>query len=357
MRPVVRTAAVVAVVVIVGVGGFAAGWFLKPASGSSGSSSEPLWIIAAGSLAPILPAFASTFANQTPGVSDPISAQLYEGSGTAATSLAGGQQPYDVFVAADFRTIPSDLEPTASTVASWEVVFAADPMVLAYAPSDSALGGINATNWPAKLMQAGVLLGAPNASTDPLGYNAIFTLELEDAAAGLNGSLYAHFFHGAEGSLATPTSATVQISENVAATALSSGEADAFLLYRSYAIADHLTYLDLGSAVDLSATGSANVSHYQTATTTVLSGTSTKLVKGAPVLFSVTVPSTATSELLGVAFTAFLLSNASQATWAGYGFDPLPVEWSDHPSALPAALAGSPPSGVQALPGYLVALL
>jgi len=357
MRPLIRNVAVVAAIVLVGLSAFAGGWFLESSQRTGPSSVPALWIVGAGSLAPILPTFAAAFVSATPNVTDPVSAQLYEGSGTAASSLAGGHQPYDVFVAADFRTIPTVLEPPASTVAAWEVAFASDPMVLAYNATDPTLSGLNGGNWWTKIVQPGVLLGTPNASADPLGYNAIFTLELQDALAGLGGSLYSHFFTGTEGALAGPTSATKYVSENVASTALSSGEVDAFLIYRSYAVADHLSYVNLTGSVDLGGTTSANVSQYQTASTTILSGSSQKVVEGAPVLFALTVPATARDTALGTQFAAYLLSNASAPRWGSYGFDPLPVEWSDHPSALPWELTGSPPSGVAPFPSYLSALL
>jgi molybdate/tungstate transport system substrate-binding protein len=354
VRPLVRNAAFTAAVVVVAVAGFTGGWVLRP---SSSTPTETLWVVGAGSLAPILPSFASAFVNATAGVADPVSAQLYEGSSTAASSLAGGEQPYDVFVAADFRTIPQDLESPAPSVAAWEIVFAADPVVLAYAPSDPALSGIGPANWWTKIVNPGVLLGVPNASSDPLGANAIYTLELQDAAAGLSGALYGHFFTGTEGALAGITSATRYVSENVAGAALASGEVDAFLLYRSYAVADHLTYVDLSIGVDLGGFSSTNVSAYAAASTTVLSGSGTKLEKGAPVLFSLTVPRTAQSAVLGTAFAAYLLSNATAGAWARFGFDPLAPEWTDHPSAVPAALSGSPPAGLASLPSYLASLL
>jgi tungstate ABC transporter binding protein WtpA len=355
MRPLLFKAAIVVVVVVVGVGGFAGGWLAKPSSSSS--SAQTLSVIAAGSLAPILPAFVTSFAATVPGVQAPTSAQLYEGSTDAASALAGGHQPYDVFLAADFRTIPSDLETPAPTVASWEVVFAADPVVLAYEPTVAALHGIDPTNWWTKIVQTGVILGVPNASSDPLGANAIFTLELQDAAANLSGSLYGHFFTGGEGALAKPTSATLYVSEDVAGTALSSGEVDTFLIYRSFAVADHLAYVNLSSGVNLGSTNSSSVSTYGSVSTTILSGTSTKVEKGAPVLFSLTVPTTATSVELGIEFAAYLLSNTTAATWSSYGFAPLVPQWSDAPSKVPAALSGSPSTGVTALPSYLAALL
>src|SRR5208282_515613 len=101
----------------------------------------------------------------------------------------------------DFRVIPQHLEPPTATVASWEVVFASDPLVLAYEPGAAGLSGINATNWYQKVV----------------GANAIFALELTDQLTHQGGSFYAHFFDGAMGALATPTAVTKFVSENVAA--------------------------------------------------------------------------------------------------------------------------------------------
>ena len=73
------------------------------------------------------------------------------------------------------------LEPT---YASYEVVFGTTPEVLAYDPSVAGFSGINSTNWPTKLIDTGrqrsvAPLGVWNASTDPNGYNEIFSLMLE----------------------------------------------------------------------------------------------------------------------------------------------------------------------------------
>jgi len=355
MRPVLRNLLVEVVVVLAVVGGFVGGWYARPAASSGSSSSVPLAVIAAGSLAPILPSFVSAFANATPGVQATVSAQLYEGSTAAATALTSANQPYDLFVSADFRVIPQHLEPPTASVAPWEVVFASDPVVLAYEPV-AALSGLNATNWYQKISQPGVLLGAPNASADPLGANLILTLELEDALAGQAGAFYGHFFSGASGALATPTGATKYVAEDAAATALMTGEVDVTLTYRSYALADHLPYLNLSPEVNLGSYDPTDVAHYGTVATTELSGSSTKVVEGAPVLLALTVPSTAPDAALGLAFAGYLLSNATSPLWIADGFTPLAPAWVDHPAELPAALGGFAPSGLPALPPYLLAL-
>jgi len=359
MRPVARALAGVAVVVLVLIGGFLGGWYLHaPASTSAGPTTSTLGIIAAGSLSPILPSFASAFANATPRVDAPAAAQLYEGSTAAATALTTeSNPPYDLFVSADFRVIPQHLEPPASHVALWEVVFAADPMVLAYAPGANALTGVNSSNWYQKLTVAGVTLGVANASVDPLGTNAIFVLELEDALTHQDGAFYGHFFQGTPGGLATPTAATKIVAETVAGTALSAGEVDAYLTYQSYAVADHLPFVTLNASVDLGTFDARDVAHDGTVFTSVLSGTSSKTVTGAPVLFALTVPSTAPNTALGIAFAAYLLSNATSPAWVADGFQPIAPAWVDSPAGTPAALSGSAPDGLPPLPSYLADLL
>ncbi len=358
MRPVARNAIVVSVVLVGVLGGFTGGWYLRgSAGGSAPSDSATLSVVAAGSLAPILPSVLSRFANETPGVQAPVSAQLYEGSRAAASALTLPGAPYDLFVAADFRTIPQLLEPPTSSVASWELVFASDPLVLAYDPNVAALSGINASNWVDTLVAGGVTLGAPNASADPLGANVAFALELAGNASGKGPALYDHFFSGGEGGIATPTAATRTIAENVAATALETGEVSAYFLYRSYATVEHLAYVPLNASVDLGGTTSADVAAYAQASTTVLSGSSTVVQRGAPVLFALTVPGTAPDPALGIACAAFLVSNATASVWAGDGFAPLAPIWTDTPASLPAALSGTGPAGVAPLPGYLASLL
>ena len=208
-----------------------------------------------------------------------------------------------------------------------------------------------------RFVGADVTLGVPNASSDPLGANAIFALELTDQLTHQGGSFYAHFFDGAMGALTTPTAVAKFVSENVAATALSTGEVSTFLIYRSYALADHLSYVSLNSSVDLGSTDSADVALYASVKTTELSGTSTSVKSGAPVLFTLTVPANAPDYSLGLAFGAFLLSNATAPTWAADGFTPLAPLWTDAASHLPAALAGSPPRRRAPLPSYLAGLL
>ena len=350
MRPVRRRVLAFVVIALLVVGAFLGGWYAHSTVGSSGPTT--LAIIAAGSLSPssLLPAFASDYANANPGVSAPTSAQLYEGSTAAATTIAaqGTSSIYDVFVSADFRVIPQHLIDLHPSYASGEAVFASDPLVLTYDPA--AIPGITSQNWATKIVAPGVLLGVPNASADPLGANVIVALELEDALAHQGGALYSHFFSGPMGGFATPTGNARYVPEGDASAALASGEVQAYLTYASYARANALSYVGLNASVNLGGFTPSDVRAYGNARTTVLSGSSSKVVAGAPALFALTVPTNAPDPAVGDGFSSWLLSNATSSAWASDGFLLTPTLWTV--GSVPFL-----PSGEAALPPYLAALL
>lgn len=350
MRPVLRNALIVGVVVIAVVAGFLGGWYGHTTSGTT--SPKTLGIIAAGSLSPsgLFPALAAEYANLTPGVSAPISAQLYAGSTDDASTIiaAGSNSPYNIFVSADYRVIPQKLMSVAPSYATGEAVFASDPIVLAYNPS--SFSNINSSNWATEIVASGIKLGVPNASADPLGADGIITIELEGALLDDHGSLYSHFFTGAEGGLAGPTSNTLYVVENDAGTALATGEVQAYLIYQSYAKSDGLSYVSLSPEVNLGGVTEADVANYGTANTTVLSGSSTSVTVGAPAIFALTVPTNAPDPALGNAFAAWLTSNSTAALWAADGFVLTPTLWTYGSVAFL-------PSGVPTLPSYLTALI
>ena len=321
--------------------GFATGGYWGKGSGPGSPSAQrsaTLSISAAGTLGVFFPQVADALANTTPGISVPSASQTYEGSLLALSAVRTGAGGIDVAASADYRLIPQLLEPTH---ASWEAVFATTPEVLAYDPSATALDGINSTNWASKIERPGVLLGVANASTDPNGYNGIFVLELEGLVS--NGSLssvYSHFYTTPVGAYGVPSSATTRVEpEAQAATLLASHTVQAFIIYRSFAVTHHLTFVDLDPSVNLGSLSPDAITFDARASTSILSSSgATELVTGAPVAFAATVPTSANNASLGEAFIAFLLSPAGATLATSDGFSPVFPGWSDHPSAAPPAL-------------------
>lgn len=335
------TAAVVFVVAVIALlAGLAAGYELRGASPAPAIStaSTTLSITAAGTLGTVFPQVADALANDTPGVSVPSASQQYEGSILALNAIAQLHQSYDVAAAADYHLIPSLLE---SSHAAWEVGFATTPEALAYDPTVSALAGINTTNWAAKIEQSGIVMGVANASTDPNGYNEIFTLQLEGLATGGSlDSVYGHFFSTPVGSYAVPVAATAKLeSETMAATLLSTHVVQVFIIYQSYAVEHHLSYVPLDPAVSLGSTSGASITAYAKASTAILTASGgQEVVSGAPVIFAATVPIGAPNATLGTQFVDFLLSPAGGAILAAGGFTPLAPAWLQSTGTVPAWL-------------------
>ena len=310
-------------------------------SGSGGTNrvaASTLSITAAGTLGTLFPQLASALGNSTPGISAPLAAQTYGGSLVALARISALHQSFDVAAAADFRLIPLLLEPAW---ASYELVFASTPEVLTYDPTLPAFSGINTTNWAAKITAPGVRLGIANASTDPNGYNGIFVLELQGAlTSGSLSAIYGHFFTTPVGSFAIPNAATTQVEqETQVATLLATHEIQAFITYRSYAVAHHLAYVSFDQSVGLGNETSSYLSTYGEASTTILSTNGPTVVRGAPVLFAATVPTNALNATLGTAFLQLLFSTEGSSLISANGFTPIVPGWVDRPAAVPSLLA------------------
>jgi molybdate/tungstate transport system substrate-binding protein len=335
--PILWTVVIAGVVL---VAGFVIGFSAPRPSGSGPGGVQPatLSVIAAGTLGVPFGSVASYVANTTPGVSAPSAAQQYEGSLLVMTAVAQLHQSFDVVAAADYRSIPANLEPGW---AGWEVVFATSPEALVYDPTISAFDGMNTSNWPTKVLASGLPMGIANASTDPNGYNQIFVLELEGLLQnGSLASLYDHFFTTPVGSYAIPNPTTTRVeSESNVASLIGSHAIGLFITYRSYAVSHGLPYIDLAPSVGLGSTDSTDQTKYAEASTTIEPAAGPQLIHGAPVLFCVTVPLNAPDPALGLAFVHVLLSPAGNAILSADGLTPIFPGWCDRSDAVPGEVA------------------
>lgn len=343
-----RTSTLLVLVLLVAAGCGAAGYLvgrsaLAPSSGAGGSENSTLSILGAGTLSAEFPELARLMVNETPGVSAPLAAQTYEGSLDVLSAIVSTHARADVAAVADLREIPQVLEPGSAT---YEIVFGATAEVLCYDPSDAAFSGINTTNWGWRLVEA---LGQPgvapfavwNASTDPNGYNELFSMELEGEAENASATAIAgHLYHGAPTSLVTPDPSVTRLEkESQAAALLRAGTVSSLITYRSYAVANHLSFVPFTPLVGLAANDSASLADYAGLRTTILDASGgTTSVTAAPILFAATVPTEAPNGSLGAAFLDLLLSPQGSAILSAGGFVPIAPAWIDHPAAAPSLL-------------------
>jgi molybdate/tungstate transport system substrate-binding protein len=337
---------VVLVAAVAGALGFVAGYEYKtsPANSPGAVTNSTLGIWGAGTLSTLFPQLASQLENETPGITGTV--QTYEGSLDVTTAISTLAVKADVAAVADYRLIPSFLEPT---YAGYEVVFGGTPEVLVYDSGLPAFNGVNASNWAEKLISDVTTPGnAPmavwNASTDPNGYNGIFSLELQGMVYnGSAGAFYNQLYSGGSTSPAVPNPSLTKIEkESQAATLLHTHVVSAFITYRAYAVANDLPYVALNPIVGLAANDSTALADYAELSTTIFGGSPGhfETVVPAPVLFAVTVPLNAPNPALGAAFVHLLLSPQGSAILsAGGAFTPIFPGWVDRDSALPSVLA------------------
>jgi molybdate/tungstate transport system substrate-binding protein len=340
---------VIVIVVAAAAGGlgFVAGYEYRtsPAANPAATINSTLVVYGAGTLDTLFPQLANELANETPGISVPSASQVYEGSIDITTAITTTHTLTDVAAVADYRLIPQMLQPT---YASYEIVFGTTPEVLAYNASLPAFAGINSTNWGEKLVNdvsttGNKPLGVWNASTDPNGYNEIFSMELQGMMYnGSTSSIYSHFYTTGSDGVAVPNPSTAILEhESQAATLLKTGIVSAVITYRSYAVVNDLSYVSFDPIVGLVANNSTALADYaklSTDITTASGGTAS--VAAAPVLFSITVPLNAPNPALGAAFIHLLLSPQGSAIISeGGAFTPIFPGWSNDPGAVPSVLA------------------
>ncbi len=345
---------VVIVVALAGIGvGFLAGYEYRgtPASSPAVITNDTLSILGAGTLNTLFPQLASLLVNETPNISAPLPAQTYEGSLDITTAITTLAARADVAAVADFRLIPSLLEPK---FANYEVVWGATPEVLVYNSSIAAFDGVNETNWAQKLINDvdnpnNAPMAVWNASTDPNGYNEIFSLQLQGMLYNNSPTkFYSQLYGGAPGTPAIPNATKVGTHvvaelehESQAATLLRTGVVSALITYRSFAVVNHLPFVSFNPIVGLYANNSTALADYAKISTTIVSSTGAfATVVPAPVLFSITVPTNAQNRALGAAFIHLLLSPQGSAIISeGGAFTPIFPGWTDDPSAVPPVLA------------------
>ncbi len=344
---------VVIVVILVALGGiglgFAAGYEYRGSAAAKPSAvaNDSLSILGAGTLIHIFPTLASALVNYTANVSAPAALQTYEGSLDITTAITSTGAKTDVAAVADFRIIPQLLQPK---YASYEIVFGTTPEVLCYNPSLSVFDGINSTNWAWKLVQDVKTPGNKpfaiwNASSDPNGYNEIFSLMLQGMLYNGSASIFYNTFYS--GGSTTPAvgnaSTTVPEHESDATELLTSGTVSALITYRAFAVTAGgcPAYVAMNPIVGLEANNTTALADYAKLSTTLYasSGGYSSVVP-APVLFAVTVPSNAPNPALGAAFVHLLLSPMGAKILSANGaFDVIFPGWSNDPSAVPSVLA------------------
>jgi molybdate/tungstate transport system substrate-binding protein len=273
---------------------------------ASFQDSGPLVVFNAGSLAAPFKDLLRAFVKEYPGVTP---RQESSGSLEAARKLTDLGRIPDVLAVADHRLIPTFLVPAHAT---WHVTFARNAMALLYSPRSLGATEVGPENWWRILQRPGVRVGRSDPALDPNGYRTLMLYQLAerhyrepDLSARLLAASPARYVRPKEADLV----ALVQ-----------AGELDYAWSYRSIAKTVGLPFVALPREVDLSDPALAD--HYAVAEVHLpgRNGKEGITLRGEPIVYALTIPTSAPHPKAAGAFVRFLFLPEGQAILRRHGF-------------------------------------
>ena len=287
-------------------------------------------VLHAGSLAVPFRSVARAFMAANPGVEVQLEAH---GSRTAARQISDLGRRVDVMGSADARVIRNLLIPDH---ADWCIEFASNEMVIMYGERSRSRREINADNWYRVLLRDEVQYGHSDPEADPCGYRTILTWQLAE-------QYYAGSDPGAV-NLAARLEAgmparNMRSKETDLIALLEAGELDYIFIYRSVAEQHRAPYLVLPDEINLKSSAHAEAYGRAVVYLTGRKPGEKIRMRGAPMVYGVTLPRNAEHPEWGVRFIAFLLSREGRRIMSENGQPPIFPPRVDNPGRLPDHLA------------------
>ena len=280
-------------------------------SGTSSTSSSPspaasgahgtLTVFGAGTLSAPFTAEIAAFKKANPGVTVH---SMFGASGDMVKAITQLHQPADVLGVADYSLIPK-LMFTAS--ATWYLGFVSNQITFAYTSHSKGASGLTTANWYKVLAQPGVHIGRSNPAADPSGYQILQMLQLANGYyndPGLSASVLKN----------SPDSSVAETETSLLA-ALQSGQIDYLAIYKSTALEEHLKYIALPDQINLS--DPAMAADY--AKVSINAG-SLGTLTAKPIIYGLTIPTSAPDAALGQKFINFVIGPQGQAIMHSQGF-------------------------------------
>ncbi|MDY0297428.1 MAG: tungstate ABC transporter substrate-binding protein WtpA [Acidobacteriota bacterium] len=307
-------------------------WILLALLGFSCAKTErvDIHVLHAGSLSVPFNEVAAAFMRRNPGVKVKLEAH---GSRTAARQIADLGRSAEVMASADSQVIRNLLIPAH---ADWCIDFASNEMVLMYTERSRGKDEINAGNWYRILLRDDVEYGHSDPNADPCGYRTIMTWQLAEDYYGTRDpdarNLSAKLRAGMPARNLRPKEVDLLA-------LLEAGELDYIFIYRSVAEQHHAPYLILPDEINLK---SIDMKDYYARAVVRLTGKVPGQwieMRGAPMVYGVTLPRNAKHPEWGVKFIAFLLSDPGRRIMNENGQPPIFPPRVDHPEKLPRQLS------------------
>jgi len=250
-------------------------------------------IFNAGSLSIPLKEMAKAFNKEYPQVEVQREAA---GSRVCARKIVDLHLPADVMASADYKVIDNLLIPSH---AAFNIHFATNEMAIMYRPDSKFAKEINGKNWYKILLRKGVEYGHSDPNADPAGYRSQLVWQLAEKyykEPGLYHKLVAHC-----------PARNIRPKETDLIPLLQAGQLDYLFIYKSVCQQHNMPYVSLPAQINLSSQKYADF--YQQATLKISGkkpGTFTE-VKGAPMVYGLTLVKNAPDPEWGAKFIAFIL--------------------------------------------------
>ena len=298
-------------------------------STAAAGSGKKLVVFCAGSLYIPLQKLATIYEQQHPGVEVIIEPS---GSVKAVRKVTELGRRCDVMALADYRLIPECMIPN---YAKWYIAFATNQIVLCYTGKSRGAEEINSSNWLEILAKPDTKYGFSNPNDDPCGYRAVTVLGLacllyNDSsileklvlsktnmqAEMVNGTLHIKV----PGNLEIKEGSDLEIrSKSVDLIALlETGALDYAFEYKSVAVQHNLSFVELPPQLNLGDPAYKEI--YSRVVIHILYGSNKeKAVAGAPIVYGVTIPSTAENIEGAKEFIKLLLSDTGRKVFEEHG--------------------------------------
>jgi len=285
------------------------------ASGAHGT----LIVFGAGTLATPFAAEIAAFKRANPGVT--VHSQ-FGASGDMVKAITQLHQPADVLGVADYSLIPKLM---FNAHATWYLGFVSNQITFAYTSRSKGASGLTPANWYKVLGQPGVRIGRSNPAADPSGYQTLQMLQLANSYyknPGLSASV-----------LKNSPAASVAETETSLISALQSGQIDYLAIYKSTAQEQHLKWIALPPQINLS--DPAMAADY--AKVSIHAG-SLGTLTAKPIIYGLTIPTSAPNAALGQKFISFVIGPQGQAIMHSNGFVVISPALANPQAKVPASI-------------------
>jgi molybdate/tungstate transport system substrate-binding protein len=219
---------------------------------------------------------------------------------------------------------------TNGNYVSWYFTFATSQLVVGFDPKSATARDFRLVQqgklpWYRALQQKGLRIGRTDPALDPKGYRAIWMARLAQKEF--------HLKHFATKLFGAAENANQVFPEQVLVARILTGQVNAGVFYLSEVKDLGIPYIKLPSKVNLGSTKYARL--YATQSYTLPSG---QTVTGAPIEYTITIPSTVKNLDGAQAFVKFVLGSRVRAIARAHGLVPVKVKLAGRRSAVPASL-------------------